>query len=1707
MRRPHGPRSEVAPMTAAPGSRPIIAEAGCFDLGGIDDAALTPLLAGPDIEHVLATVAGASQVRRIVIARSRDGESALAAEYAFAAHLDGAWAEVPEGVIDLGGCTGLVFPGNGRIPLPARREPRPMSIEAFLATSVGIAAAVEAMHAAGVLHRALDPSCIMLVDGAARITSFGRAVRRGDSAPAYMPDGDALAYAAPEQARRDQPHVDERSDLYSLGVILFELLTGQLPLSARTVARWLHSQVAVEAPRPSAVRSAVPPVIDDIVTRLLEKDAGRRYQSARALRADLLRCRAHWQELGAIPPFRIGRADFSSSKLHAGHLFGRAKAIGQLVASVERVDETGRPELVLVSGPAGSGKSSLVSALPRHLERIPARFAGGKSELLQRDIPYACIRQILRSVVKQLLSGSNAALARVQGRLTMTVAGHARLLVDLVPEAEHLVGPAGPRVDLPVAMLNSLMTRAIVTLLTAFAEESSPLILFFDDLQWADPQTLAILEALIASRPRQTVLIAAFRGSETDVPAQARTVAAAARAEAVPVVALAVEPLTEADTTELLAHVLDDDPAELRSLAAVIQVKTAGNAFHIGQLLQSMVSRGVVSFDMDAQRWIWHGPAASRQGDVVELMSTRLHALNQDARELLQLLACLGGRGGRSSLAELAASSEPDLERAAQPLVAAGLVSVSGPLLSITHDRVLEAAYALTPEAQRPAEHARIARALIRDAVSAQASFEIAHQIERAALGRVGAADGTAFVRALLTAAKTARDTAAVEQAEGYLSLARRLIGNGAEADPSLLFDVEFLHCECLIALGAVDGANALAATLLASARSTVETADVFRLRAIVHTLGNDYDGAIDAALAGLAVLGIAIDRHPTDEVCAATHHALVARLQSGGLARLADMPAVTDPAIRSALALLATLISSFFVGGGLRNLHTAKIVELSLAHGVAPETAYGLAWFGVFCAQLYGEYREGFAYASAAAALANRDGFEVQRTATLVALDQVSPWTQSLGFALARARDALAAGSAAGDIGWTCYAHNHVVSDLIALGAPIPQIVEEVDGGIALTRRVRYTDIEAILQAQRHLVVALAEGPSATERPSLRPIRSVATSFWVGLYEGVAAYFFEDYAHAAVSLGRAHRLAWSAPAHVDIALCRFYGALSAARSPDVTAALAELDGHRACFAAWAALNGETFRNKLLLIDAEREHLLGNALAAQRLYEEAATAAARAGFVHEQALAHELAGRLCRDLGLGTAADAHLRTAVGLYRRWGAAAKAERIAAELEPAEIDHDAARATGRDLGQAGLNMALALSAARAFSEEIVLDRVIERLMREMIVHAGAQYGVLLVTRDGKPEVAATGRIVDGEVVVDGSRSDPPSAVPASLLNTVLRTRRAVVYADASTEGPNAEAGSDLPRRRSVMALPLIKQSNLIGILYLENNISSGVFTRERTEMLEFLAPQAAISLEAARLFREFGEENEARLQAEAALSLARSELAQTSHLTVMAGLAASIAHEISQPLTSIVTEAEAGLRWLDRPHPEIGEVVDGLNSIRESGQRAAGIVRAVRSLAKQAPVVLAPVRVDELVRDVLRLSGPSIEARGVRIVTHLGLGDRSVEADPIQLQQVILNLVTNAADAASEAGRNGQIVIHTAPEGAFANVAVHDDGPGIPSEALAKIFQPFFTTKSAGMGMGLAICRSILSAHGGTLDASSDAESGTTFTFRLPWRTKPS
>jgi PAS domain S-box-containing protein len=1782
---------------------------------------------------------------------SHEAIARLQHAYKLRDQLDSAWAARPLRLVTERGRLTLLSEDPGGEPL-LRLLGQPWEIASFLRFAIGLTAALARFHERGLIHKDIKPANI-LVDNATWavwLTGFGIASHLPrERQPTGSTDAIAgtLPYMAPEQTGRMNRSIDSRSDLYACGITLYETITGSLPFSASDPMEWIHCHIARPPTPPSERASGIPGPIEAIILKLLAKSPEDRFQTAAGLEADLRTCLTSSETHRRIDPFPIGARDVPDRLLIPEKLYGRKVEVDALVAAFDRVAAQGRAELILVSGHGGVGKSSVVSEFSKFVVPPRGLFAAGKFDQYKRDIPYATLAQAFQNLIRRILAWDETELNHWRHALLEALGPNGQLMVTLIPELAAIIGDQPPTPDLPPEETRNRFQMVFRRFLCAFAQPERPLALFLDDLQWLDAATLEIIEHLVAEPDvRYVLLIGSYRPNELDPSHLLVRMLERIRNAGTSIREIALKPLAPSDVRRLIADALRTDAEHVRPLAKLVFEKTGGNAFFVNQFIAALAEDGLLVFDADRRAWKWDIDRIRAKGftaNVADLMATKMNRLPKATQEALGSLACLGSVAAVAAIDLISGTENAAVHAALWQAVRAGLLHRMGGAYAFIHDRVREAAYALIPESERAMAHLRIGRLLASQTAPDERDekiFDVVSQMNHGAALITTPKEREQVAELNLIAGKRAKLAAAYSAALQYFTKGNDLLGeNGWEQSSRLAFELELNSAESEYLTSRLASAEERLSALSRRTTNLVDTAAVACLRMTLYTTLDRSDSAVEIGLEYLRLVGVDFSSHPTDDDVRQEYERFWRRVGDRTIGALIDLPVTRDPDCIATLDVLTlTVPAANFTDENLFCIAVARMASLSVEHGNGDASCHAYVWLGMILRSRFGNFEAGFRFGRLGIDLVEQRGLDRFKARVYSDFGHlINPWTRHLRDGVDWVRRALITAQTNGDLTFASFAGNSLTMLLLASGEPLGAVQREVENGLEFTRRVRFGLFADIMTAQLGLVRALrgqtadisSFGDEQIDERGFQPRletdpRLVFAACWYWIRKLQARFHANDYAGAVAAADRAQSLMWKSPPFFEAAEYHFYAALARAAASDSSPDDAQrrsrdaLSAHHLQLETWARHCPENFANRAALVAAEIARLEGRDADAMRLYEQAVRSARDNGFVQNEALANELAANFYAALGFETISHAYLRNARSCYLRWEADGKVRQMD-EANPHLRQQLALSQPAATIGVAvdQVDLGTVITAAQAVSGEIVLDRLIETLMTIALKNAGAQRGLLILLEGDTPRIEAEGKVDQKTVNVTVRREAVTQGdMPESLLHYVVRTRQSVILDDALAQDPfSTDDYIREKRARSVLCLPLVKQAKLIGVLYLENNLASHVFTPARISILELVSSQAAISLENARLYGELTvsedrwrklfesvpvgvvlvgsdrryaaanpafqkmtgyseaelrgispadithEDDQAiteaiitshyagepyrghlvkryrrkdggvtwaevdgflapgpastlflagvsvditeRKLAEEALRDARADVERMARLTTMGELTASIAHEINQPLAAIVTQSEAALRFLDRDEPDLGEAQDALSSIRRDAMRASEVIRGLRALARKSGPRLTPLDIDDVIGQVLAISRGELLRHNIVLRAELASGERPVLGDRVQLQQVLLNLIINSVEAMSGVTERTRelSVSSTLAEPGSVLVAVEDTGTGLDLAVAERMFQPFFTTKPDGLGMGLAICRSIVEAHGGRLWVSRRAPHGADVRFTVP------
>lgn len=1390
---------------------------------------------------------------------------------------------------DIGGTSLDVLPGS------------PLTLAEVLSLGVQIAGGLAALHRRGLLHASVCPQHVVYErsEGRAQLIDLDHCFPIGEKpvAPRLGAGVDeTLACAAPEMTGRiDQP-VLEPADLYSLGTVLYEQLVGAPPFPPTGAEGTSTFEALLIRPRaPHELKPEIPEPVSAVVMKLLAHRPVDRYNTAEGLQADLIALAAAQREGRTSRWFLPGGQDPARSVRPPRRLLGRAAALDTLVRALARTRE-GSAGLVLLTGPAGVGKTSVVEAFRRSLGGELELWGQGRSDGLQNR-PLAALLQAVRDALGTVLAGTEECRAAYRTAVLRDTGSAAGVLASLLPEIELLLGgPAPPPIDLPPAQAHNRLRLLLVRLVRLLAGPK-PLVLFLDDLQWAEPSTLSVIEELVqVGHLRRVLLVGALRtepggagGHPLLALAQALALPADAPAPGAFLEHLPLAGLDEPEVTGVVADCLGCTYAHAAPLGAEVHRATDGNPLRIVRLLQRLQVDGALWFDVQHGSWTWDlqglSEGAPDEGSG-SLTLWSLERLPTGAREIVQAASCLATEIDVERLALAGGWLHGEAVAALDAAMAEGLVqrchsqgardlqpALAPPVAySFVHDQVREAVHDTLTEDRRAQLHLDLGRNLAaawRRQGAEDLLLDAVEQLLRAGALQQSAADQRELATLGLAAGRAALRRAAWPEATRYLQVAA--VALPKETDPALAWEIRRSLAISQQMQGRYGEAEANLERAAEQSGDRPALAEIYRLRAELLVQSGRLAEAIEVGLGGLGLYG---PRYPlVDDVAAWEALArqgaaeLDARLGGVDAASLLDLPPTTDAEARGELALLEAILLPAFLLPHVLPVLASRALCLSLAYGNAPETPLAYAIHALLCCA-WGRYEAGQSFGRLALDLVERQRNLARRApVTHIYVNWVNHWTRPIDTGLPHAIQAVGSALLCGDSLHAGRLAMNAACMLLERGTPLGDVLPQQQDLLRIAREEARSDeavhvLEGLVHGTARLMdrmdvvqeLEAAGSTPATILHALDPFPEAEAYLhycWL-LQATVLERPTEERRSYVEALRQRCGQANGLLLFTDVAffeallLCDEHAAAEEQQRPAIEA---QVEAIHESLQAWAGQCPENHAYKRLLIVAELDRLRGRHAEAAEGYLKAYEAASADGFGHGAALAMERSALFHAAQGRAGAQRVLLRAAYEAYARWGAQAK-------LREMEAAHPFLRQQGAaSPGPVALDADALIQVMRSFFAPTSGEHLTEGLVSSLLVHAGARRCALFLQREGRL-VAEAVAAEDPESVAgaSGAALQGSTMWPASPIRFVHRTGEAVML-DSVHQSPLFAADPWIRKHgtRALLCLPLALQGETRGVLYLDNELLDGAFPPERTEFARVLAELAAPALESARLYAD--------------------------------------------------------------------------------------------------------------------------------------------------------------------------------------------------------------------------------------------------------------
>ena len=1480
------------------------------------------------------------------------------------------------GVVDVYGLekTGnglvLILEDFGAVSLTSLMVSNPLILEERLVMAIKITDALGEIHAANVIHKHINPSNILINPntGTLKIIDFGIATNLDQEAPTLVSPNlleGTLPYIAPEQTGRIDQSIDYRTDYYCLGVSLYELFTGGRPCESSDPLDLVHFHLA----RNPVFPGGFPESLSNVINKLMAKNAEHRYQSSIGLKADLELCLGYVRSNRLDETFPTGECDIPEKFIISPHLYGRDAEVILLLEAFERAS-SGAKEITVVCGDGGIGKTSLVKQLYRPVAIRRGYFLSGKFDQLHRNLLHGLVEPF-RELIDQILTESDDALAEWRIRLLEALGPNCKVMIDAIPEIELIVGPQPSVPDLDPLEAQNRFRLVFRSFIRVFCLPAKPLVIFLDDVHWADASSLQLLELMMTDpETKYLFLIVSFRDEEVDVQHPVMMALDSVRKENINTNIVHLNPLVLEHIVELISDTVHRDKARVAQLAELVYQKTAGNPFFLKEFLKSLNQDGLVEYDGEAGGWIW-AMEKIRQcvitDNVADLMASKIQKLPSFTRELLTLGACLGNQFSARPLAWAVGNSLKSVVFGLMPAVSEGLVFPIGPSYKwieleilddlnslkieykFAHDRIQLAAYSLIPENLRPYTHRKLGRTFIENSPTDQTEgmiFEIVGQLNRALDLISDESEKAELAKMNLMAGMRVKNSSAYDAAFMYFQSGLRVLGEEGWTkyyDTSLNLHREITEAAYLTAR--FDEMEKFASIVLKEARTLLDKIKVYEIKIQSFIALNNRVSAVEIALPVLALLGEKFPEDPGFLELSVDFLKTKAILFQYNTKELADLREMTDPYKLAVMRIISSVVSAAYtVRPSLFPMMLFRMVRLTVKYGIAPQSVLAFAGYAlVLCAKI-GAIGLAQNFADLALELIKRHEFKEGYARTIFVVNSfIRIRSEPLRDGLKPLMAAYRIGLDVGDLEYAALAGAFYCTQGFAAGRELVELEKDLDLYSKAIGKLKQQTTEYLTRLYHQSVLnlmgrsennCLLVGDAYNEN-ELLPLmlelneRSIILATYI--HKLMLCYLFHEYESALKHALVVEEFLDGAQGTVLVPLAMLYGSLvrlavfGSSNEKDKGTILKKVAKNQRLLATWSDTAPMNYLNKYYLVEAERSRILKDYHQAADHFETAIRLAREHEYLNEEGLAFELAANFYVSTGKTITARAYMQEAVYCYSKWGSIAKVRYLEDNYPDLLVDRSfgpMVKSPVRDqqwkMGSgSSLDLSAVLRASQVLSGEIVLSELLRKLMMLVIETAGAEKVFLFLAKEDSLFIEAKAGIED-VLLFDPPRflAEDCDDLSVAVVNYVARTKETLILNDARSDAIFVKDKylATIPPS-SVACVPLMRSGQLQALIYLENNQTTGAFTPERVEMLRFLSSPAAISIQNAILYKTV-EESAARYRS-------LFENAQEAIFIVQDGLI-----RFANPRTSAISgypEQElSSIKLLRFVHPDDRELV---------------------------------------------------------------------------------------------------------------------------------------------------------------------------------------
>lgn len=1398
----------------------------------------------------------------------------------------------------------IVFEDFGGISLKQYLLKNTLNISQFLTIAQELCHIIGNIHKNNIIHKDIKPDNIIIRPPEAdddvfqvKLTDFHIAseISQELSTTAQTILQGSLHYISPEQTGRMNRPVDYRTDLYSLGITLYEMITGMLPFTAATPLELVNAHITQEPKAPAKVNQLIPATVSSIILKLLSKNPDERYKSAFGVENDIQECLKQLDTSGIIMEFTPGKMDVADKFILPEKLYGREKEISILMDNYNAVSR-GQGKLLLISGYSGIGKTTLINELRKLTSRDNPYFINGKYEQHTSEVPLSGLIQAFKQLIGLVLSESEESIRQWRESIFSSLYPNIKLILDVLPQLELITGPQPDVPELGTKEAQNRFNRYLTKFLTLFAVPRRPLVLFLDDLQWADIASFQFLKTILTEGYNNILIVGSYRSNEVSEYHPMNQLLWEIEKSGLTYNTISLDPLSSDDITLLLRDTLSVEPERVMDLAAIVKDKTGGNPFFVREFIRNLYYENYIMFNSE---WSWETEniqQANITDNVSEFLTRKLINIPDEMLYVLKTASCIGDTFDIMLLQSITGIEEIPLFTTLKNSIDEGLLIKSGDTFRFSHDKIQETAYALLENDDRELVHFNTGSALLKlyKENPNEAVFSIVKHLNIGKKHILSDDVALDIARLNTSAGRKSKESAALDAAYHYFLHAVELTGTGIwERNYGLALEIYTSLVEVAFFTGREEDGSRYFQEILEHAATSFDTIPAFEIKMSYLTSLLKFREALKTGFDALHLIGMKMPRkfsaiRSVLSIIRPFFHIWKNRIED-----IEHLPVLANTQKLATARILMGCIEPSYLGvPDHLPLVISRLFMLSVKNGNSPYSPYAYILFSGIILQILGSVKTIMRLCSTALnVLENVKGKQISSKVFFVYGVGVNHWAHHIREDLPYLFKSYECAMETGDISYASYAIHHYLINTFFSGDPLGEVLEKYNKYYPVMKKLNLLNTLQSFEQMYQLVINLMDRNHESSSingelfdesriiPEWKSSKSLTVLGHYTVSRMMLCNFSGEYRITLKLAEEGRRYLDSMMGLYFIPEYWFHYALAAALSSAHTGSRDTFIVRRIVkksakkILKWSRHSPENYEHKYLIIRAAVSGIQGKITKSLTLFERAIKSAEINRFMQYEALGNELASRFAYENKLYSIAEMYSRRAYAAYSRWGAKRKLEQLQEKhverfgkpiTSPKSIDgtytHTESVSDSSGIYSTIIDLSSILKSAHSIAKEIQLEKLVGSLIRIAVENAGGQKGVLLLKKGSKLFIDAEIFSNNSEVTVlnsipieeytDSLGHNP--GLPASIINFISRTQQDLIIDNAAEDFRfNNDPYIEKNKIRSILCTPIVYQSNLTGILYIENNIVSGAFAPERLTVMKMLSSQAAISIEIASIY----------------------------------------------------------------------------------------------------------------------------------------------------------------------------------------------------------------------------------------------------------------